>query len=227
MITIIQGEDTNLAYKKLSELLDSAKNRGLETVIKDSHEIDPTTLRQEVSSSGLFGSDKFIVIKNLLSGSKAKQKDLLIKIINSSESDILLFESKKISDTALKQLPKAKVESFNVSAVIFKFLDLLRPGNFKQVLTGWNRLLELDNEPEYIFTMIVRQIRLLIQAKSGPSYLKLSAYPKKMITTQSNLFTLPKLLDLHSQLYLIDKKIKTGSSPLPLEQLLFQFFLKL
>lgn len=227
MITIIHGEDTNLAYKKLSEFLDQAKNRGLDVSIKESNEIDLTSLRQEVTSSGLFGADKFIVIKNLLSSSKAKQKDSIIKTINSSICDIVLFESKKLSDTALKQIPKAKVETFNVSPVIFKFLDLIRPSNFKQILAGWNRLMELEHEPEYVFTMVVRQIRLLIQAKSGPSYLKLSAYPKKMIISQSALFTLPKLLDLHHRLYQIDKKIKTGSSPLPLDQLLVQFFLKI
>jgi len=33
-------------------------------------------------------------------------------------------------------------------------------------------------------------------------------------------------LDLHQLLYEIDKKIKTGSSSLPIDQFLTQFFLK-
>ena len=196
-------------------------------VIKEAAELDPTNLRQETQSTNLFGDSKCLIIKDLLSGNKAKQKDLLVDILfQSSGTDIILFETKKISDTVLKPFSEAKIESYNINPVIFKFLDLLRPGNTNNLLGGWNRLMVLNHEPEYVFSMLVRQIRLLIQAKSGPSYLKLSPYPKKLIITQATFFDLFHLLDLHQILYQIDKKIKTGTSALPIDQLLLQFFLK-
>ncbi len=224
---IIHGEDTASSYKRLTEVIDSFKSDSFEVIIKDGSDLDPTGLRQEMQPSNLFGTEKCLIIKNLLSGSKAKSKDILLNTLSrSSGTNIVLFETKKISETALKPFSGAKIEPYNINPVIFKFLDLLRPGNTKSLLAGWNRLLVLNHEPEYIFIMLVRQIRLLIQAKSGPSYLKLSPYPKKLVTAQSALFDLSHLLDLHELLYAIDKKIKTGSSSLPIDQLILQFFLK-
>ncbi len=224
---IFHGDDGITSYQKLSELIENYKASGREVVYLDGPTLDPTHLRQ-LTSVGLFGSDKVLVIKNLLSNQKSKSKELLVDILSQvTDTEVILYESKKLSDTNLKQFPKAKVSSFAVSQVIFKFLDLLRPGNYRNILTGWNRLVTLKHEPEYVFAMIVRQIRLLIQAKSGPSYLKLAPYPKKMFLDQAVTYDLSHLLDLHEQLYQIDKKIKTGASPLPIDQLLIQFFLKI
>ncbi|HCQ31063.1 TPA: hypothetical protein DIU27_01600 [Candidatus Collierbacteria bacterium] len=224
---IIHGEDTTSSYKRLSEIIDSFKKNQIEVVIKDATELDSTTLRQESQPTNLFGYSKCLIIKNLLTGNKAKQKETLIDIVSKTQDvEMVLFETKKIPISTLKPFSKAKIESFDINPVIFKFVDMLRPGNTKSLLAGWNRLMVLNHEPEYVFAMIVRQIRLLIQAKSGPSYLKLSPYPKKLITTQAAVFELPHLLDLHQLLYEIDKKIKTGSSSLPIDQFLTQFFLK-
>lgn len=225
---IIHGEDIVSSYKKLTEVIESFKKNQIEVVIKEAQELDPTALRQESSSANLFGISKCLVIKNLLTGSKAKSKDVLIKIISQIvDTEVVLFENKKLTETLLKTFPKAKVEAYNINPVIFKFMDLLRPGNTRNILTGWNRLLELDHEPEYVFAMLVRQIRLLIQAKSGPSYLKMKPYPKKLITDQAVKYDLGHLLDLHRSLYEIDKKVKTGTSPLSIDQLLVQFLLRI
>lgn len=225
MITIIYGEDSLNSYKRLTDLIEIYKTRNLGVIIKDVGELDPASLRQETSSADLFGASSCFVIKNLLGGGKSKQKENLIESLQKiSDAEIILYEPKKLSDAVLKQLPKAKVEAFNINPVIFKFLDLLRPGNTRVILLSWNKLIELGHEPEYVFSMVVRQIRLLIQAKSGASYLKISPYPKKLIISQANYFTLNQLLDLHRHLFNIDKRIKTGLSPLPLDQLLLQFF---
>ncbi len=225
MITIVHGEDTLSSYKRLSELVEQYKAKNIDVSIKDAGELDVATLRQETGSTDLFGTSNCLVIKNLLSGTKSKIKENLIETLKKmTEVEIVLYEAKKLTDTALKSFSRAKVEAFNINPVIFKFLDILRPGNTRVILLGWNRLLELGHEPEYVFSMVARQIRLLIQAKSGASYLKLSPYPKKLITAQANYFTLNHLLDLHHHLYETDKRIKTGLSPLPLDQLLLQFF---
>lgn len=222
---ILHGEDTTTSYRKLSELIEKYKNRGIEVIIKDAGELDPTGLRQLTQTTDLFGSTRCLVIKNLLGGVKAKQKELFIKILSAvDDMDVILLENKKISETQLKSFPKAVVETFTINPVIFKFLDILRPGNTRVILLSWNKLLDLGHEPEYVFAMLVRQIRLLIQAKSGASYLKIPPFPKKLVISQAEHFTLNQLLDLHHDLYEMDKRIKTGQSTLPLDQLLTQFF---
>lgn len=225
---IIHGDDSLSSYKRLSELLENRKGQGLEIIVKDGAELDLATLHQEVGGEDLFGGESVLVIKSLLSGIKSKQKDGLIgALIKLTAAEIILYEPKEISLTVLKPFVKAQIEAFNISPVIFKFLDVLHPGNTRVILQAWNRLLELGHEPEYVFSMVVRQIRLLIQAKSGASYLKLSPYPKKLLTAQAGYFTLSQLLDHHHQLYEIDKRIKTGLSSLPLDQLLLQFFYRI
>lgn len=224
---IIHGEDKASSYKRLIALADSYKDKQIEVISYDPQDLDITTLRQELSS-GLFGVSKCFIIKNLLSSTKSKSKDKIIDLLKTDiGQDIILYENKSLSATLLKPFSKAVVESFEISPIIFKFLDCLRPRNIRQILLGWKKLLEAGNEPEYIFAMVVRQIRLLIQAKSGPSYLKMAPYPKKLITAQAELFSLDHLISLHNSLYEIDKRIKTGSSPLGLEQLLPNFFQKI
>lgn len=224
---IIHGDDTISSYRKFSSLLENFSSTQKNYRLREAGDLDITSLRQEMGEANLFGESETLIIKNLLSSPKSKTKDAIIKFLQSEDGNTILYEPKKVSDTTLKQFSQAKIETFNLSSTIFKFLDHLRPGNQRQILLDWENLLEAGNEPEYIFAMLVRQIRLLIQAKSGSSYLKLSPYPQKLIISQATSFDLSHLLDLHQFLYQIDLKIKTGLSPLPIDQLLFQFLLKI
>lgn len=226
-MVIIHGEDKVSSYKRLMELSEGYKSRGVELVTFDPQDLDITTLRQELSS-GLFGLSKCFIIKNLLSSAKSKAKDKIIDFLKSvTDQDLIIYESKSVSATNLKPFTKVKTEAFEISPIIFKFVDCLRPRNIRQILLGWKKLIEGGNEPEYVFSMVVRQIRLLIQAKSGASYLKMAPYPKKLVTAQAEHFTLDELILLHSALYEIDKKIKTGGSPVGMDQLLPNFFQKI
>lgn len=204
--------------------MDSFKDQGMAIVSLEPSELDITQLRQYLSA-GLFGPTDALVIKNILSTTKSKSKEKILDLLKGELSDkIVIYESKNISATVLKPFGKHKIESFSISPIIFKFVDCLRPHNSRQILLGWKKLLDTGHEPEYIFSMVVRQVRLLIQAKSGPSYLKMAPYPKKLVMAQSDYFTLNSLLSLHSRLLEIDMKIKTGTSTLDLEHLLPSFF---
>lgn len=225
---ILHGEDANKSYGRLVVLTDELKSTHYEVVIQDAQDIDITLLRQEIGSSGLFGSSKCFVIKNLLSGTKSKNKDKLIEVLTqTTDHQIILWENKGLTATALKKFPKAQTESFSISPVIFKFLDSLRPQNTKNILLSWKKLLSDGTEAEFVFAMLVRQFKLLIQAKTGPSFLKLAPYPARLITAQSHYFDQEHLLDLYERLFDIDVKIKTGSSGNSLENLLTNFFQKI
>lgn len=225
---ILHGEDANKSYGRLAVITEELKLKQVEVVFHDAAEIDVTHLRQEIGSSGLFGSLKCLVIKNLLSSTRSKNIDRLIEIINQeSGHEIILWENKGISATALKKFPKAKVESFSIGPVIFKFLDSLCPNNTKNILLSWKKLINEGTEPEFVFAMLVRQFKLLIQAKSAPSSIKLAPYPTRLITQQATYFTLDHLLDLYQKLYDIDVKIKTGTGGNTIDNLQTNFFQKI
>ncbi len=225
---ILHGEDANKSYGRLIVLTEELKSKQIEVITYDAAELDITHLRQEISSNGLFGSSKCFVIKNLLSGTKSKNIDKLVAVINQETNhEIILWENKNLSATILKKFSKANVESFSISPVIFKFLDSLRPHNTKNILLSWKKLLNEGTEPEFVFAMSVRQIKLLIQAKSGPSFIKLAPYPTRLITQQASYFTLDHLLYLYKVLSDIDIKIKTGTSSNTIDNLLTNFFQKI
>ena len=225
---ILHGEDANKSYGRLTGLTEELKSKNFEIVTRDAAEIDITILRQEVGSSGLFGSSKCFVIKNLISGTKSKNKDNLIDVLNqTTDHEIILWENKALTATILKKFPNAKNEVFTISPVIFKFLDSLRPLNTRNILLAWKKLLADGTEPEFAFAMIVRQIKNLVQAKSDVSFIKLAPYPASLINHQASYFTLDHLLDLYKRLYDIDIKIKTGSGSNTIDNLLTNFFQKI
>lgn len=225
---IIHGEDTLKSYSRLSSIIDERKASDIEVVVLDAGNLEITALRQILGSTGLFPSSRSLVIKNLLSGTKSKAKEKILDLLDlETLVELILWEDKNLTPTALKRFPKAKVETFPISPVIFKFLDSLRPGNTKNILLSWKSLLSDGTEPEFVFAMIIRQVKLLIQAKTGPSFLKLAPYPSRLISQQSQFFTSEHLLDLYHDLYQIDIKIKTGTSSNSLEHLLANFLHKL
>lgn len=225
---ILHGEDANKSYERLTTLINELRTKQVDVITQDASEIDLTTLRQEIGSAGLFGSDKCFVIKNLLTGQKSKNSEKLLVILKQETNHkIILWENKGITATILKKIPKAKIESFAISPLIFKFLDSIRPNNIKNILLSWKKMQNEDIEPEFVFSMIVRQIKLMIQAKSGPSFLKLAPYPTRLISQQATYFTLEHLLDIYHQLYEIENKIKTGVGGNTLEYLLTNIFQKI
>jgi DNA polymerase III delta subunit len=224
---IIHGDDKVTSYRRLTEISNTYRDRQIEIIIYDPQDLDITTMRQELSS-GLFGVSKCLIIKNLLSTTKSKAKDKIIDLLKSdSTQEVILYENKSVSATNLKPFSKTKVEAFEISPIIFKFVDCLRPRNIRQILLGWKKLIDGGNEPEYIFAMVTRQFRMLIQAKSGASYLKAGYNQKRAVVAQAEHYSLEQLILLHTFLYEIDKKIKTGGSPLGMDQLLPNFFQKI
>ena len=221
---ILYGENTIDSSQRLVAICDEIKAEGTQVIFFDQSELTLGRLRQELSPVDLFGNSSFLVIRNLLSGTKSKNKDKLIDYLKKTNSaSVLLFESKKVHPSTIKQFKGATTENFKVEINIFKFLEKITPGNTSSLLTNYQELLQKGAEPEYIFAMLVRQVRLLIQAKSTPHLLKLPAFSQRLLQSQAQKFTLDTLLNFHQDLYAIERGIKTGKSPLDMNNLLLHF----
>lgn len=222
---IIHGDNTIISYKRLTEILATAQSNGFKTVFLE-QSVGLTDLRQELSPQDLFGNTNFIVINNLLSSAKSAKKEKLLDFLESADTEnLVLYETKSINLNSLKRFSKAKIETFKVESTIFKFLDQIKPKNTAQLLRGYAQLVTEGCEPEYVFAMVLRQVRLLIQIKTNFSRTKVSPYAKKYLVQQSSLFSLNQLLLLHASLYEIEKGVKSGSSPVSFDNL-FENFLQ-
>ena len=105
-------------------------------------------------------------------------------------------------------------------AVIFDAVDALGQRDGAKAVTLVHNLLEHGNEPLYLFAMIVRQFRLLIQVKelseqglAPPAIakaIKLHPFPTRKLYVQARNFSLQQLDQVHRHMLDIDVQIKTG-----------------
>ncbi len=223
---IIHGDNILDSSKRLAEISDKYKLEGQQVVTLDASSIKIETLRQELSPADLFGNTSVVVLKGLLSGSKKKETEKIISFLKETDNkNLVLYETKSVHASTLRQFKTATVESFKVSIDIFRFLEKLNPRLKADLLENYKKITQDGAEPEFIFAMVLRQLRLLIQIKSGSASLKLPAFAITKLRSQASNFTDNHLLDLHSKLYDIEVSIKTGKTQLDLKTLLHHFFL--
>lgn len=218
---IIHGDDTVKSRYQLNDLINIAKYKEQEIKRYDADALDLTSLTQVLEGLTLFGKIPLLVIEDLFSLPKSKKKENLIEFLSKyQERDLILYEKKPLSVTVLKPFAKAEVREHKPAAIIFSFLENLRPGSSGKSL-GHLADLEQAGEPaELIFAMIVRQVRLLIQALE-PATLKAAPWQRERLATQARAFGERALLKLHDDLYFIDKQLKTGKNSLDLSTQLF------
>ncbi|MGH2619377.1 MAG: DNA polymerase III subunit delta [Anaerolineales bacterium] len=106
---------------------------------------------------------------------------------------------------------------------VFAVVDQLGTGS------GWVGQLEqllADHDPAYVFAMIVRQVRLLLQARAALetgedpiAAIRAPAFVAKKISSQARGFSLPALKSIHRRLTQLDLAVKRGEAELSLDLL--------
>lgn len=219
MITIIHGDSTDESREYFLKIKTTFQN----LLSFDGQNITQEDLTNFFSGQNLFYEEKNLAIENLLSKNKAgKNLDELITILNENErnSNIIMWEEKEVSQKNLNLFPKAQIQIFKIPKLIFNFLDNIKPGNGKDLIAAFNKLLE--NTPvEIILYMVVRQFRLLIAVKSSDKsdtieeFAKIAPWQKGKLERQAGFFDRDNLISLYRKLYNIDLSSKTGNLPVP------------
>lgn len=214
MIRFLHGENIVKSRQALMEIINQSRENGLEVEILNGQQLTLDQLRPALSSGSLFGSGKLVVVENLFSSPSSKRKEKLIEYLKKAklDQDLVLWEGKEIKG----KLPvNFSAFPFKLPAIIFNFLDSLKPGNQLESL----RLLEdvkVSDEEEMIFYLLVRQIRYLVLAKDlGEKGLnELQSWQKNKFLSQAESFSLAQLISINQKLLEIDHQQKTSQSPL-------------
>lgn len=227
MINLYHGEYTIASYEALQKQKD--KYRGKEIITLNGDSLTVADLEIPLSGNTLFAEEKLIIIEGLLTARPSKRKDEVIeKLINSSDGDILLYEDKEATKTQLNKIPNIKATNFKAPESIFSFVDSIDKTNRIESVKKLQKLTKTE-PAEIIYTMIIRQFRNLILVKEGnPKYL--GGLPPWMVgkyKRQASDFSMNELLIQYRKLLDIDFKIKSGLTPLPLPKLLDIFLLTL
>ncbi len=198
MITVFCGDDTvssRKAYSGQIELL--KKENEIEFVL--AKDIDKTKIENIFGSTDLFGKVRVLVTENLFSGPKNKTGDEIVLLLAQRSSDgnrnevVVDWEEKELSKAEITKLGKnAIIKNLKLPNVLFSFLDGIAPGNVKENLQMFHKVLE-NSEPHSVFSMIIRQIRLLLLA-CDDELDSLAPWQAEKIKKQSKLFTKEKLI---------------------------------
>lgn len=197
----------------LLELINKAKDKQQEVIQLDGKKIDLNQLIQSTTSHSLFGGEKIVVIENLLSRPKSTLQKEIFNWLKKykDETDLIFWEGKSIGKVAQRNLPvKTTVKEFKTPALIFKLVEQISPDQKPQALQTLEQLLK-NTPAEFIFAMIIRQIRFLILISQGKT---ITGAPWMIgkLKKQASFFNKENLLECYHRLYQIDKSVKTGHS---------------
>lgn len=238
MFTILHGDNIVASRNVLQMAKKMAREK--EVLVFDGKKVNLTDLKQALEARSLFGQEKLVVIENLISKNKEHrpkastigrsasgrdrpldEKNRILNYLKAlpADTDLILWEGKKIDGRVFSPFKNAKVQLFKTPAIIFKFLESIRPGNQKMMLS----LLEncAKTEPiELIFYMIVRQFRqlLLVKDLGKKGVTRLASWQYSRLTNQADCFTLDKLLKIYKKLLEIDWQQKTGQTAFDLKR---------
>lgn len=226
---IFHGENLVTSRKRLKEEIDNFKLRFKGEVVRfEGDKLNLTQIKQAVESSSLFGKNRLIVIESFFSAPPSAEKQKIIDYLKkTSPKNLLIWEGKKIDGRILVPF-KARLAQFDLTPVIFHFLDSLAPDNQKISLFLLHQCLNQDT-PEMIFYMLTRQIKLLIIAKDlGKNGLtQMAGWQQDRLIRQAKKFNLPQLIETYRQLLKIDWQQKTGQTPFDLASQLDLFIASL
>lgn len=219
------GENRVKSRQALGEIKSKADREGKEVIRLEGKKLELSELKQALEAESLFGDGKQVVVEELFSAPDSKRKQELINYLKKNETDLIIWEGKKIDRRKLKSF-KAKIKEFEVSSLIFKLMDSLAPGNTEEMLEYLKECLEQESA-EMVFYMLARQVRLMLQASQAAKEFQGPGWLKKKMGSQAESFGEEGLLALHQKLYEIDKGVKTGSNPLELDTQLEMLLLSL
>ncbi len=216
-ITILHGEHTVASRTILAQLLDQARANGVTVVRLQAKNLTEAELETQLGSSDLFGTDKLIVLEELHSLPRSSRKNSLIAAVAKSSIPVVLWEKRDLTPTMLKQFQGAKVEHCKASSSLFSWLQSIGTTQpIKKKLELLQQSIAADSD-QFCFIMLCRQVRQLLIVKDAGS---VAGHPFAVaqLKKQAALFSLEKLLRLHSKLLDIDWTHKTGKATLTLAQ---------
>lgn len=210
---IFHGEGTGASRKLLQDALALDREAGREIRTLEGDKLAPRDLESSLGTSSLFSTES-IVIENLLSRLRSKDKDACLDLLAqySGDKNIYLWDKKEVTKPNLTKLGKAKVSRSAAPTSLFALLESLYPGNAESSLKLLHETVQ-GSEDIIAFTMIARQISYLIMIKSATSP-KFAPWQLGKLRSQAEKWEDKQLETFLSSLLKIDFAIKTGATKL-------------
>jgi DNA polymerase III delta subunit len=215
---IIHGENTVLSRQALTEYIAVARQKELRVARVDAKSLDKIQLEEFLGHQSLFGDEQLLVIEELHSLPKSKRKEELIQFLGENNGEIVLWEKKLLSATMLKKFPGCQSKEFKLTSNLFKWLDTLTgqptPASSTTCISLFRQAVKNDGEV-MCFTFLIRQVRLLLQAKEN-NFEGMAPFIVAKLRKQATTFSQEQLLKIHHRLLELDIAQKSSPSRLSL-----------
>lgn len=219
MITIIHGDDIVSSRTYLNDI----KVKFPEGIQVSPDSLNMTDLTQRIDGGGFFDTEKVIIIEQLFAKRKAKKEfEAIVEYLKSKtlENEIYLWENKELDKKSLSLFNHPTVKTYKLPQTLFFFLDAIKPGAGKELVRMYHETLK-TTDAEMVFFMLIRHIRLLLALQTPSSETideakRLAPWQQGKVTRQAKLFSQDQLLEIHKQLFTLDKEQKTGELSVPL-----------
>lgn len=194
MLYIFHGEDITKSRIALNSQI--AKLNTTNLLRLSTKQTTQETVNLFLNSSSLFAEPKLLVLENFFSLSKPVADKIISIILENKENNILIFQDKNLTATQLKIFPKADIQAFKLSNLIWTCINSIKPGNLSKFIQLYEQMLK--HEPIDLFM-----------------YLLKASLRKNLLTN----YPLPQLATKKIYLHLIelDYQNKTGRLSIPRE----------
>ncbi len=189
MIRIFHGDDLTKSRDAFNLSLGLLKGDILRLEGKT---VDINKVNNFLEGASLFAQDKYLAISNFFSIPKPN-KDKLQKIFIKTNTDIYIWQDKKISATDLKSFPKAKINYFPLPSTLFFCLNQIRPHNIKNFAKAYETALETVPF-DLLFFMIKKKLRQEIYKKAYLQLIELDYQNKTGTLTISKEIALLRIM---------------------------------
>lgn len=209
-IIILHGDDERKLYERLSKFIETAKSRSWEVAYLD----DPLlSIQEQLSSSSLFGAERFFIIRNIARLGK-KELEWIAEKSKDLSGNLIIYHEGYVPQGISKVLPRdTKIEEFKLPVILWNFLDGLYPGDSEKSVKQFHKLIERE-APEFIFTLIAKLFRDLYWVKVDDKSLPYPSWRVGKLKAQATKFTIEKLKSIISSMAGIDIKVKTSKADL-------------
>ncbi|MBP6882156.1 MAG: hypothetical protein KBC15_01230 [Candidatus Levybacteria bacterium] len=219
MITIIHGDDIASSRNYLNDI----KSKFPEGIQISPESLNMTDLSQRIDGGGFFETEKVIIIEQLYVKRKAKKEfEAIVEYLKSKtlENEIYIWENKELDKKSLSLFNHPTIKTYKLPQTLFFFLDAIKPGAGKELVRMYHETLK-TTDAEMVFFMLIRHIRLLLALQTPSSETideakRLAPWQQGKVARQAKLFSESQLLQIHEQLFTLDKEQKTGELSMPL-----------
>jgi DNA polymerase III delta subunit len=221
MLTIFAGEDSAASRRSFTSFIDSYKDKNYDIRSVSISEIESIAL-DDVGVTNLFGQEQIYTVENASKKYKGRvktpYKTAVLTIAKDKNKMLIDWEDGKSAyDLSTFKRIATDFRESKAERSIFEVLDDCYPGNLRQFLASYHTVLK-SSDASFIFAMLCRHIRKLIQAQSSVYEKGSQSWQRIKIDQQARLWDQKKLKTFYDGLARIDISSKSQSSPYDLSE---------